>query len=199
MSSYLSGLVLGFSLIMAIGAQNTFVLKQGLLRQHVFAVALVCALSDALLISLGVFGFAHLLSQQEGLIQAMKWFGAIFLFGYGLRSFYQAYRAQEGLHASKQKTASLRQTILLCLTFSWLNPHVYLDTVVLLGSISSQYSNKMAFASGAVSASFIFFFSLAFGARLLEPVFEKPKAWKILDIIIGMIMWLIAASLIVKA
>jgi len=191
---------------MAIGAQNAFVLKQGLLRQHVFAVALVCALSDALLISLGVFGFAHLLSQQEDLIQAMKWFGAIFLFGYGLRSFYQAYRAQEGLHASKQKTASLRQTILLCLTFSWLNPHVYLDTVVLLGSISSQfgsissqYSNKMAFASGAVSASFIFFFSLAFGARLLEPVFEKPKAWKILDIIIGMIMWLIAASLIVKA
>ncbi|HAK32943.1 MAG TPA: amino acid transporter, partial [Acinetobacter radioresistens] len=81
---------------------------------------------------------------------------------------------------SKQKTASLRQAILLCLTFSWLNPHVYLDTVVLLGSISSQYSNKMAFASGAVSASFIFFFSLAFGARLLEPVFEKPKAWKIL-------------------
>jgi len=150
---------------MAIGAQNAFVLKQGLLRQHVFAVALVCALSDALLISLGVFGFAHLLSQQEGLIQAMKWFGAIFLFGYGLRSFYQAYRAQEGLH----------------------------------GSISSQYSNKMAFASGAVSASFIFFFSLAFGARLLEPVFEKPKAWKILDIIIGMIMWLIAVSLIVKA
>ncbi len=184
---------------MAIGAQNAFVLKQGLLRQHVFAVALVCALSDALLISLGVFGFAHLLSQQEGLIQAMKWFGAIFLFGYGLRSFYQAYRAQESLHASKQKTASLRQTILLCLTFSWLNPHVYLDTVVLLGSISSQYSNKMAFASGAVSASFIFFFSLAFGARLLEPVFEKPKAWKILDIIIGMIMWLIAASLIVEA
>ena len=118
MSTYLSGLLLGFSLIMAIGAQNAFVLKQGLLRQHVLAVVLVCAVSDALLIALGVFGFAGLLSQQAGLILAMKWLGAIFLFGYGLRSFYQAYRTQQGLHASEQNTSTLRQTLILCLTFS---------------------------------------------------------------------------------
>lgn len=196
MSTYFAGLLLSFSLILAIGAQNAFVLKQGLLKQHVFWVCFVCALSDALLISLGVFGFAGLLSQQTWLIQAMKWFGAIFLFIYGLRSFYNAYQAKDGLQASEQKTSSLQQTLILCLTFSWLNPHVYLDTVVLLGSISSQYAHKVAFASGAVTASFIFFFSLGYGARLLEPVFKKPKAWQILDIIIGVVMWLIAWSLI---
>lgn len=196
MSTYLSGLLLGFSLIMAIGAQNAFVLKQGLLRQHVLAVVLVCAVSDALLIALGVFGFAGLLSQQAGLILAMKWLGAIFLFGYGLRSFYQAYRTQQGLHALEQNTSTLRQTLILCLTFSWLNPHVYLDTVVLLGSISSQYSDKLAFAAGAITASFVFFLSLGYGARLLEPFFESPKAWKILDGLIGVIMWSIAISLL---
>ncbi|MCU4412772.1 LysE/ArgO family amino acid transporter [Acinetobacter sp. WU_MDCI_Axc73] len=196
MSTYFSGLLLGFSLILAIGAQNAFVLKQGLLRQHVFWVCLICAVSDALLISLGVFGFASLLSQQLWLIQAMKWFGAIFLFAYGLRSFYSAYITKDGLHAVGQQVNSLAQTLILCLSFSWLNPHVYLDTVVLLGSISSQYANKAAFAAGAVTASFVFFFSLGFGARLLEPVFENPKAWKVLDIIIGIVMWLIAWSLI---
>jgi len=196
MSTYFSGLLLGFSLILAIGAQNAFVLKQGLLRQHVFWVCLICAVSDALLISLGVFGFASLLSQQVWLIQAMKWFGAIFLFAYGLRSFYSAYTTKDGLHAAGQKVNSLAQTLILCLSFSWLNPHVYLDTVVLLGSISSQYANKAAFAAGAVTASFVFFFSLGFGARLLEPVFENPKAWKVLDIIIGVVMWLIAWSLL---
>ncbi|RKG32395.1 amino acid transporter [Acinetobacter guerrae] len=196
-STYLAGLLLGFSLILAIGAQNAFVLKQGLLKQHVFLVCLICAVSDALLISLGVFGFASLLSQQTWLIQAMKWFGAIFLFAYGLRSFYSAYTAKDGLHAAGQKVNSLAQTLILCLSFSWLNPHVYLDTVVLLGSISSQYANKSAFAAGAVTASFVFFFSLGYGARLLEPIFEKPKAWKILDIIIGIVMWLIAYSLLV--
>ena len=196
MSTYFAGLLLGFSLILAIGAQNAFVLKQGLLKQHVFWVCLICAVSDALLITLGVFGFASLLSQQAWLIQAMKWFGAIFLFIYGLRSFYNAYKAKDGLHAAGQKVNSLAQTLILCLSFSWLNPHVYLDTVVLLGSISSQYSNKLAFASGAVTASFVFFFSLGYGARLLEPVFENPNAWKVLDILIGIVMWLIAGSLL---
>ncbi|WP_130803586.1 LysE/ArgO family amino acid transporter [Acinetobacter ihumii] len=196
MSTYFAGLLLGFSLILAIGAQNAFVLKQGLLKQHVFWVCLICAISDALLITLGVFGFASLLSQQLWLIQAMKWFGAIFLFIYGLRSFYHAYTAKDGLHAAGQKVNSLVQTLILCLSFSWLNPHVYLDTVVLLGSISSQYQNKIAFASGAVTASFVFFFGLGYGARLLEPVFENPKAWKVLDIIIGIVMWLIAGSLL---
>lgn len=196
MSTYLSGLLLGFSLILAIGAQNAFVLKQGLLKQHVFLVCLICALSDAVLISLGVFGFAGLLSQQQWLIHAMKWFGAIFLFAYGLRSFYSAYTAKDGLHASEQKVNSLAQTLILCLSFSWLNPHVYLDTVILLGSISSQYHNKVAFATGAITASAVFFFSLGYGARLLGPIFEKPKAWKILDILIGVVMWLIAWSLL---
>lgn len=195
-ATYFSGLLLGFSLILAIGAQNAFVLKQGLLRQYVFWVCLVCALSDAVLICLGVFGFASLLSQQVWLIQAMKYFGAIFLFFYGLRSFYNAYKANNGLVASEQPTTTLVQTLILCLSFSWLNPHVYLDTVVLLGSISAQYMDKVAFASGAVSASFIFFFGLGFGARLLRPIFANPKAWKILDVVIGIVMWMIALSLL---
>ncbi|MCY6412880.1 LysE/ArgO family amino acid transporter [Acinetobacter sp. VNH17] len=195
-ATYFSGLLLGFSLILAIGAQNAFVLKQGLLRQYVFWVCLVCALSDAILICLGVFGFASLLSQQVWLIQAMKYFGAIFLFFYGLRSFYNAYKANNGLVASEQPTTTLVQTLILCLSFSWLNPHVYLDTVVLLGSISAQYMDKVAFASGAVSASFIFFFGLGFGARLLRPIFANPKAWKILDVVIGIVMWMIALSLL---
>lgn len=195
-ATYFSGLLLGFSLILAIGAQNAFVLKQGLLRQYVFWVCLVCALSDAILICLGVFGFASILSQQVWLIQAMKYFGAIFLFFYGLRSFYNAYKANESLVASEQPTTTLVQTLILCLSFSWLNPHVYLDTVVLLGSISAQYMDKVAFASGAVSASFIFFFGLGFGARLLRPIFANPKAWKILDLVIGIVMWMIALSLL---
>lgn len=196
MSTYFSGLLLGFSLILAIGAQNAFVLKQGLLKQYVFWVCLICALSDAILISLGVFGFASILSQQLWLIQAMKYFGAIFLFIYGLRSFRSAFQANNGLVASEQQTTTLLQTLVLCLSFSWLNPHVYLDTVVLLGSISAQYTDKVAFALGAMSASMIFFFSLGFGARLLRPIFANPKAWKILDVVIGIVMWLIAISLL---
>ena len=148
LSTYFSGLLLGFSLILAIGAQNAFVLKQGLLKQYVFWVCLVCALSDAVLICFGVFGFASILSQQIWLIQAMKYFGAAFLLIYGLRSFYNAYKADTGLVASDQPTTTLVQTLILCLSFSWLNPHVYLDTVVLLGSISAQYLNKTAFAMG---------------------------------------------------
>lgn len=197
LSTYFSGLLLGFSLILAIGAQNAFVLKQGLLKQYVFWVCLVCALSDAVLICFGVFGFASILSQQIWLIQAMKYFGAAFLLIYGLRSFYNAYKVDTGLVASDQPTTSLVQTLILCLSFSWLNPHVYLDTVVLLGSISAQYLNKTAFAMGAVSASFIFFFSLGFGARLLRPIFANPKAWKILDVLIGIIMLILAASLLI--
>ena len=196
LSTYFSGLLLGFSLILAIGAQNAFVLKQGLLKQYVFWVCLICALSDAILICLGVFGFASILSQQVWLIQAMKYFGAIFLFIYGLRSFRSAFQPNNGLVAAGQQTSTLMQTLMLCLSFSWLNPHVYLDTVVLLGSISAQYTDKTAFALGAVSASIIFFFSLGFGARLLRPVFANPKAWKILDIVIGVVMWLIAISLL---
>ncbi|RBA39912.1 MULTISPECIES: LysE/ArgO family amino acid transporter [Acinetobacter] len=196
LSTYFSGFALGLSLILAIGAQNAFVLKQGLLKQHVFWVCLICALSDAFLICLGVFGFASILSQQAWLIQAMKYFGALFLFIYGARSFYNAYNLQSGLIASEQETTTFWQTIVLCLSFSWLNPHVYLDTVVLLGSISAQYADKISFASGAVSASFLFFFSLGFGARLLRPVFANPKAWKVLDLLIGCIMWLIALSLL---
>ena len=136
-STYFSGLLLGFSLILAIGAQNAFVLKQGLLKQYVFWVCLICAASDAILICLGVFGFASILSQQVWLIQAMKYFGAIFLFIYGLRSFRSAFQSNSGLVAAGQPTSTLMQTLILCLSFSWLNPHVYLDTVVLLGSISA--------------------------------------------------------------
>ena len=193
---YLSGMGLGFSLILAIGAQNAFVLKQGLMRQFVFVVCLICAVSDALLISAGVFGFGKVLSQFPQVVSIAKYAGALFLAFYGARSLYNAFTQQQSLVAEGKEVASLWQVTAMCLAFTWLNPHVYLDTVVLIGTIASQFSNKVAFALGAMSASFIFFFGLGYGARLLQPIFAKPKAWQVLDIIIGLVMWGIALSLL---
>ena len=195
---YWIGFSLGFSLILAIGAQNAFVLKQGLLRQHVFWICFICALSDATLIAAGVFGLGQWIQSHPNFVIAMKYFGAAFLFVYGLRNLYSAYRGSTGLLPSEQVAMPLMQALLLCLGFTWLNPHVYLDTVVLLGSISTQYTNKTAFALGAMSASFIFFFALGYGARLLRPLFAQPKAWQVLDILIAIIMFALAVLLIIK-
>lgn len=196
LSTCLMGMSVSFSLILAIGAQNAFVLKQGLKRQFVLIVCLICALSDAILISAGVFGFGRIISQFPLIITIAKYGGALFLFVYGAKSLISAYKHSESLIANGEDVGSLKQVIVMCLAFTWLNPHVYLDTVILLGTIASQFTDKLAFALGAISASFIFFFSLGFGARVLQPVFAKPIAWKILDIIIGILMWGIAASLI---
>ena len=196
LNAALAGFALGFSLILAIGAQNAFVLRQGLRRAHVFWTCLVCALSDAVLIALGVAGFGALAEGWPWFAVAMRWGGAAFLIWYGARSLRAALAGGAALRAARDEATSLRRTLLTVLAFTWLNPHVYLDTVVLIGSISAQYAERLAFGLGAVLASFTFFFGLGYGARLLAPVFARPAAWRVLDAVIGLTMWAIAASLL---
>jgi L-lysine exporter family protein LysE/ArgO len=197
MNALLFGFSLGFSLILAIGAQNAFVLKQGLKDEHVFLVCLICALSDALLILLGVSGFHLLVAAWPGVVTIARYGGALFLFTYGLLSFWRALRVQQGLEPSEIRSNNAWQSALTCLAFTWLNPHVYLDTVVLLGSVSTQFGDSIYwFTSGAMMASFVFFFALGYGARLLRPLFADARAWRILDFLIAIIMWAIALRLL---
>ncbi len=195
-TAFLPGFLLGASLILAIGAQNAFVLRQGLRKEHVFWVCLICALSDAVLIAAGVAGFGALVTAVPWLAPVMRFGGAAFLLVYGLRSLWSAWRKSGALNPSDDVPKSLAATMVTCLAFTWLNPHVYLDTVVLLGSVSSQYAGqRAAFALGAVTSSFLFFFSLGYGARLLRPLFANPKAWRVLDALIGVTMLLLAAKI----
>lgn len=194
MTSYLAGLATGLSLIMAIGAQNAFVLKQGLMQRHVFAVCLFCALSDAILIAAGVAGMGAIGGVAPWLPGAMRWAGVIFLVLYGARSFRAAWRGGEALRPEGQAT-SLFATLAVVAALTWLNPHVWLDTVVLLGAISSGWPDQRAFAAGAITGSFLFFFSLGYGARLLAPLFARPVAWRWLELAVGCIMWAIALRL----
>ncbi|MEM6886845.1 MAG: LysE/ArgO family amino acid transporter [Pseudomonadota bacterium] len=195
--AFIPGFLLGLSLILAIGAQNAFVLRQGLRRAHVFAVCAVCAFSDAALIVAGVAGFGALAEAAPWFEQLMRYGGAAFLLWYGWRSARAAYQGGQTLKASDDRTASLGVAVLTALALTWLNPHVYLDTLVLLGSISAQYEDRVAFGTGAVLASFAFFFTLGYGARLLAPVFARPRAWQILDAIVALVMWGIAVKLLV--
>lgn len=190
------GYGLGLSLIVAIGAQNAYVLRQGLKRSHVFVVCAICALSDAVLIVAGVTGFGALAKAAPGFETVMRYGGALFLFGYGLLSFRNAWRGNSGLDHAGEAEQKLLPVVLTVLGFTWLNPHVYLDTVVLLGSVSSQYENRFAFGLGACLASFSFFFSLGYGARFLAPLFARPRAWQVLDVGVGLIMWAIAWKLL---
>ncbi|MBP0484212.1 LysE/ArgO family amino acid transporter [Sagittula salina] len=194
MTGYLQGMALGLSLIVAIGAQNAFVLRQGLRRAHVLPVVLVCAVSDAVLIAAGVAGFGALAEALPGLDWGMRVFGAAFLVWYGARSLWAAWRGGVALEAG-EGTQSLRAAVLTCLALTWLNPHVYLDTVVLLGSVSARY-DALPFALGAMSGSFLFFFALGYGARGLAPLFARPLAWRLLDLVIGLTMWGIALGLL---
>ena len=196
MASFLAGFSLGFSLILAIGAQNAFVLRQGLRREHVLATVLVCAISDAALIAAGVAGFGALAQAVPGLEWVMRAFGAAFLAFYGARALWAAWRGGAALDTGGEARHSLRGVLLTVLALTWLNPHVYLDTVVLLGSVSAQYPSRLDFAAGATLASFAFFFSLGYGARLLAPLFARPAAWRALDLVVGLTMWAIAASLL---
>jgi len=196
-STWLSGFIVGFSLIMAIGAQNAFVLKQGLLRQHVVWLCLICATSDAILISLGVAGFTNLIAHYPWIEPAARYGGALFLFVYAFTSFRAAVHATSSMQAQTGDSPSVWRSIAMCLAFTWLNPHVYLDTVVLLGTLSTQYpGQESTFGLGAVMASYCFFFSLGYGAKFLAPLFEKPGAWRALDVLIGCLMTGIALSLI---
>ena len=198
--AFIPGFLLGLSLIVAIGAQNAFVLRQGLRREHVFAICAVCAGSDALLIAAGVAGFGALVKAVPWLAPVMRYGGATFLFAYALRSLWSAWRHQGALDPAGDAPRSLGVTVMTCLAFTWLNPHVYLDTLVLLGSVSTRYGeNRSGFALGAMSASFLFFFSLGYGARLLRPLFADPRAWRVLDALIGLTMASLAARLVFES
>lgn len=199
LTAAIAGFLLGGTLIIAIGAQNAFVLRQGLKREHVFVLCLICALADAALIVAGVAGLGTLIKQAPALLKAITIGGALFLFVYGILAFRRALHP-DALKAGAGGPIPLKQAISICLAFTFLNPHVYLDTVILLGGLSARYEglDRVAYGAGAVIASFAWFFSLGYGARVLAPVFARPRSWQVLDIIIGLIMWALAAKLVME-
>lgn len=218
--SALAGLGLGLSLIVAIGAQNLFVLRQGLRREHVLVVAAICAASDAVLIALGVSGVGLVLLAVPWIIDVVRWAGALFLAGYGLLALRRALTpsgqvldARAETDAAAEPAASgtspaiatkprtrLVPVILTCLALTWLNPHVYLDTVFLLGSVANTHGDaRWVFAVGAMSASVLWFFALALGARFLSTWLSTPRAWRILDGVIAVVMFAIAISLVLPS
>jgi len=195
-----TGFFTAFSLILAIGAQNAFMLRHGLMRAHVFWLALLFSVSDAILITAGVLGFGALVEQYPLLPVFMVWAGAAFLIVYGALRFRAAWRGEYQMELTG-KSAGLWATLTIGAAFTWLNPHVYLDTLGLIGAISTRFEGaalKWAFGISAVAASFVFFFSLGYGARLLAPVMTSAKAWRVLDILIGATMWAIAAGLLLS-
>ncbi|MGC1429059.1 MAG: LysE/ArgO family amino acid transporter [Albidovulum sp.] len=192
----ISGFQLSLGLIMAIGAQNAFVLRQGVRREHVLACVLFCAVSDAILISLGVAGFAAASTALPWLGAVLRWGGVAFLIVYGARAAYSAWTGGGALRAGQAEASPLVPVMMALAAITWLNPHDYLDTVVLIGSVAAQFpGQEMSFAAGAVTASFVFFAALGFGARVLAPVFARPQAWRWLDAGVAVVMWTIAARL----
>jgi L-lysine exporter family protein LysE/ArgO len=194
-----SGLALGLGLIVAIGAQNAFVLRQGLRLEHVAAVVAVCALSDIALIGAGVLGAGAALTQVPWLIPVVCFAGAAFLLCYGFLAARRALRPGALLPDAVGARTGLAVTVGTCLALTWLNPHVYLDTVVLLGSMASTYGeHRWQFAGGAALGSLAWFTGLGYGARLLRPVFARPVAWQVLDGVIALVMTALAISLAVR-
>ncbi|QEI06155.1 amino acid transporter [Pigmentiphaga aceris] len=193
-----AGFVAGGGLIFAIGSQNAFVLRQGLQRHHVGRVVLICALGDITLILAGVGGAGVVVQQWPGLLQVLRWAGAAFLATYGLMAARRAWQGTGALDPTADQQKGARHVILACLAFTFLNPHVYLDTMVLLGSLSTRYAGlaRWAFALGACCASVLWFTSLGYGARLLLPVFRNPRAWRVLDALIAMFMLVLALGLV---
>lgn len=197
-----AGFALSFGLIVAIGPQNAFVLRQGLRREHVLAVASVCFFSDGLLIAIGVGGAGPLFALNPLLRAVMTWIGILFIAGYGLVAFRAALRPQaldpDASGAPKGAGRTAKAAVLTALAFTWLNPHAYLDTLVLIGGVSAHYDaalDRLAFGVGAVAASAVWFYGLGFGAMRLARFFESRRAWRALDIAIGLVMGTIAASL----
>jgi len=196
-NAILPGFLTGFSLIVAIGAQNAFILRQGLTRQYIFLIVTVCAFSDALLIALGTFGLGALIQAIPNLLEIMRWLGVAYLTWFGLSSARRAIKTN-ALTVAEDAHVSLKKTMLLTLGFTFLNPHVYLDTVILVGSLANHFGdNKWFFAIGAAIASFTWFFSLGFAASKLAVLMAKPVFWKILDIFIAAVMFSLAINLAV--
>ena len=195
--AFLTGFILGFSLILAIGAQNSFVLRQGLIGRHVFIVALFCALSDALLIIIGVAGISIFLNYIDSVSDWLFGISAIWLAGYGLLRLRDAVTGKSALVAENSSANGLASTLSFLAVVTFANPHVYLDTVVLIGSVSQQFSGdtKLAYILGASIASFVFFFSLSYGAKFLAPIMKRPSSWRILDCSIALLMFIIAVKL----
>ena len=198
LSAVLTGFVLGFSLILAIGAQNSFVLRQGLIGRHVFIVALFCSLSDALLISIGVAGISIFLSNYIDLVSDWLFsISAIWLSGYGLLRLRDAINGKSVLIAKDSSVNELASTLSFLSVLTFANPHVYLDTVILIGTVSQQFpgNTKLAYVLGASLASFVFFFSLAYGAKFLSPIMQRPIAWRLLDSFIAFVMFILAIKM----
>ena len=197
---YMQGFGTGAGLIVAIGSQNAFVLTQSIKKNHHLKICLVCALCDAVLITFGVLGVGDLVASNPMLLKPAAWGGAVFLTWYGIGSFRSAIKGGK-LETEEGTVSGLRSILLLTLAMTLLNPHVYLDTVVMLGSMSGQYSGdgRYFFGFGAITASFIWFYTLGFGGRALAPLFKKPVTWRVLDSFVGVTMWAIAFSMAHKA
>lgn len=197
--TFLKGFGFGGGLIVAIGAQNAFVLSNGIKKNHSLAIALVCSLCDAVLITVGIAGVGAAVATSPALAQTALWGGAAFLIYYGFLAFKSAMAGGQ-LDAGDETGGSLMTVLMATLAVTLLNPHVYLDTIVLMGSISSQFAGngRLFFGAGAITASFIWFFSLSLGGKMLAPMFQKPGSWRILDTLVGITMWAIAASLVMK-
>lgn len=200
LSAAAAGFVSSAGLIIAIGAQNAFVLREGLNRVHVVPVVSICALSDITLILLGVAGIGALVQQWPDLLEVMRFGGAAFLGVYGFLAALRAWRGSDALAAAGVQHVSRGRVVLTCFAFTFLNPHVYLDTMVLLGSISTQYPGvlRWAFALGACLASIAWFSTLGFGARLLQGAFRKPQAWRMLDASIAVFMLVLCLLLLIS-
>jgi L-lysine exporter family protein LysE/ArgO len=198
---FVQGLALSLGLIMAIGAQNAFVLRQGLRREHVVSVVLFCALADAVLIAAGVLGMAQALGQSPGLALALALAGAVFLAAYGWQALRRSRQAQQ-LKAAEDGAGPRRGAAMAqAAAFTLLNPHVYLDTVLLVGTVGAQQPTTLRgwFVAGASSASLLWFALLGFGARWLAPCFARPRAWQVLDAVVGVTMLVLSALLLRRA
>ncbi len=196
--SYLNGLLVAVGLIMAIGTQNAFVLAQSLRREHHLPVAAFCVVCDALLVAAGVFGLATLLAQNPVLLSVARWGGAVFLLWYGTQALRRAFSASSLEQSAGHTARSLKAVMLSALAVTLLNPHVYLDTVLLIGSLGAQQSVPGAYVVGAASASLLWFFTLALGAAWLAPWLARPNTWRLLDLLVAVMMFTVAVQLIVS-
>ena len=192
MFAFLPGFFAGLGLIVAIGAQNAFVIRQGLTRQHVFVVVAICAIADAALIALGIAGLGAIIQGLPWLLEGVRWFGVAYLTWFGIESVRSAFK-NDAMVISGAQTTSLKKVVAAVLGFTLLNPHVYLDTVILLGSISNQFAeDRWVFGFGAMTASIVWFSSIGFGARAASRFMSKPIFWRVLDSLIAVVMFSIA-------